>query len=186
MSVLPSAETAPSITGIMLVVVLPTSIMTQVFFSCEIIQPVAAQFAAATFAGSDVASCGVLSSASTSRMRVVVVGNAFVTWVRMWLTPSRFVRYASESSAVMVTVTRFRRVDLHVFFVSFRSVAASFSGFFQTGKYSDAVSSFAMQPFLVVMNAALVFAPPMSKPMTLTVLFCLLRAVYLVAVFLSC
>lgn len=78
-SVLASAATVPLRIGIMLVVVLPTSITTQSFLSCEIIQPVAAQFAAATFIGSDLASGIVLSFASTSRMRVGMVGNVFST-----------------------------------------------------------------------------------------------------------
>jgi hypothetical protein len=100
-----------------------------------------------------------------------VVGNVFSIWVNMWFTPSRFVRYTSASSAVMVTVTRSMWVEWHSFLVSFVKVFLSFSGFLQTGKYSDCVSSFWRVPFSVVMNAALVLAPPISKPITFTVAF---------------
>ena len=185
-SVLPFAMMAFSTIGMMLVVVLPTSIMTQLSLSCEIIQPVAAQFADATFNGSALASGKVRSFASTSRTSVVVVGNAFSTCVRMWFMPSRLVRYASASSAVMVTVTRSMWVEGHSFFVSFMRVFLSFSGFFQTGKYSESVLSFWRAPFFVVMNAALVFAPPMSKPITFTVVVCLRCLLWCAVVFLRC
>ena len=104
----------------------------------------------------------------------------------MWLTPSRLVRYVSESSAVMVTVTRSMWVEWHSFFVSFIRVFWSFSGFFQIGKYSECVLSFWRVPFFVVMYAALVFAPPMSKPMTFTVVVCLRCLLWCVVVFLCC
>ena len=104
----------------------------------------------------------------------------------MWLTPSRLVRYASESSAVMVAVTRSMWVDLLSFLVSFVRVFVRFSGFFQTGKYSESVLSFWRAPFFVVMKAAFVFAPPMSKPMTFTVRVCLRCLLWCVFVFLRC
>jgi hypothetical protein len=104
----------------------------------------------------------------------------------MWLTPSRLVRYASESSAVMVAVTRSMWVDLLSFLVSFVRVFVRFSGFFQTGKYSESVLSSWTAPFFVVMNAAFVFAPPMSKPMTFTVRVCLRCLLWCVFVFLRC
>ena len=104
----------------------------------------------------------------------------------MWLTPSRLVRYASESSAVMVAVTRSRWVDLHSFLVSFVKGFSSFSGFFQTGKYSELVLSSWRVPFFVVMKAAFVFAPPMSKPMTFTVRVCLRCLLWCVFAFLRC
>ncbi len=95
-------------------------------------------------------------------------------------------RYASASSAVMVTVTRSMWVEGHSFFVSFMRVFLSFSGFFQIGKYSECVLSFCSEPFFVVMKAASVFAPPMSKPMTFTVVVCLRCLLWCAVVFLGC
>ena len=62
----------------------------------------------------------------------------------------------------------------------------SFSGFFQTGKYSEFVLSFCREPFFVVMNAALVLAPPISNPMTFTVVVFLRCLLCCVVVFLRC
>ena len=86
----------------------------------------------------------------------------------------------------MVAATRSICVDFAVFFESFFNTAESFSGFFQMGKYSDAVVRLFMRSFLVVMNAAFVFAPPMSKPMTFTVCVCLLKRECCVVVFVLC
>ena len=65
-------------------------------------------------------------------------------------------------------------------------ILLSFSGFFQTGKYSEVVLSLLREPFFVVINAALVFAPPISKPMTVTVLVCLHCLLLCLVFFLLC
>ncbi len=169
-SVLPAGETFPSTTGIMLVLVLPISIITQSLTNWETIQPVAAQFADATSRGAERASAIDFRSEFTFKMKTCVAGKAFVTCVRMLLTPSRLVRYASDNSAVIVIPTQLSFTEPLTALAILERIVQSFSGYFQTGKYSIAVLILPKNPLSVLMYAALVLAPPMSKPSTFTTL----------------
>src|SRR4030067_1863227 len=73
----------------------------------------------------------------------------------------------------MVTPTASTPSEPLNFPLSSERTLPSFSGFFQTGKYSVADLNSSMTPFFVLMNAAFVLAPPMSKPSTFTNVGCL-------------